>query len=100
MIGRPPRWIPIAVWAISVIWMIPLIGIVITSIRPQGDTLLGWWRLDRIARIEDLCRLAGPEAGSRLWKAEMHLGRVYRKLDVAGRGELARALATSARPAG
>ena len=47
MIGKPPRWIPVTVWVISIVWMIPLVGIVVTSIRPEGDTVLGWWRLDR-----------------------------------------------------
>ena len=48
MIGKPPRWIPIAVWALSIIWIIPLLGIVVTSVRPEGDTVLGWWRLDHV----------------------------------------------------
>ena len=48
MIGKPPRWIPVTVWVISIVWMIPLVGIVVTSIRPEGDTVLGWWRLDHI----------------------------------------------------
>ena len=48
MIGKPPRWIPIVVTVISIIWAAPLLGIVITSIRPQSDTILGWWRLDHV----------------------------------------------------
>ncbi len=48
MIGKPPRWIPILVTVISIIWAAPLLGIVVTSIRPQSDTILGWWRLDHI----------------------------------------------------
>lgn len=48
MIGKAPRWVPIVVWVLSIIWLVPLLGIVITSIRPQADTLLGWWRLDHI----------------------------------------------------
>ena len=48
MIGKPPRWVPIAVGVISILWMIPLLGIVITSIRPVTDTVLGWWRVDHI----------------------------------------------------
>ena len=48
MIGKPPRWIPIVVWALSIIWIIPLLGIVVTSVRPEGDTVLGWWRLDHV----------------------------------------------------
>ncbi|MEO8756796.1 MAG: carbohydrate ABC transporter permease [Devosia sp.] len=48
MIGKSPRWVPIAVWVLSIIWIIPLLGVVVTSIRPQSDTVLGWWRLDHI----------------------------------------------------
>jgi len=48
MIGKAPRWIPIVVGLISIVWIIPLLGIVITSIRPEADTVLGWWRLDHI----------------------------------------------------
>lgn len=48
MIGKAPRWVPIVVGLISIIWIIPLLGIVITSIRPQPDTVMGWWRLDHI----------------------------------------------------
>ncbi len=48
MIGKAPRWIPIVVGLISIVWIIPLLGIVVTSIRPPPDTVLGWWRLDHI----------------------------------------------------
>jgi ABC-type glycerol-3-phosphate transport system permease component len=48
MIGKSPRWVPILAWALSIIWVTPLLGIVVTSIRPEGDTVLGWWRLDHI----------------------------------------------------
>lgn len=46
MIGKPPRWIPIVVAIISILWVIPLLGIIVTSIRPATDTVLGWWRLE------------------------------------------------------
>ena len=48
MIGKAPRWVPIVVGLISIVWIIPLLGIVVTSVRPQADTVLGWWRLDHI----------------------------------------------------
>jgi len=48
MIAKPPRWVPIVVALISMVWIVPLLGIVITSIRPSPDTVLGWWRLDHI----------------------------------------------------
>ena len=48
MNGKSQRWIPYFTWVLAIIWAIPLIGIVVTSIRPEGDTLLGWWNLDHI----------------------------------------------------
>ena len=48
MIGKSPPWVPLVVGLISVIWIVPLLGIVITSIRPPADTVLGWWRLDHL----------------------------------------------------
>ena len=48
MIGKAPRWVPILVGVVSILWIIPLLGIVITSIRPVTDTVLGWWRLDHV----------------------------------------------------
>jgi ABC-type glycerol-3-phosphate transport system permease component len=48
MIGKAPRWIPIVVGLVSILWIIPLLGIIITSVRPPVDTVLGWWRLDHI----------------------------------------------------
>jgi ABC-type glycerol-3-phosphate transport system permease component len=48
MIGRAPRWIPVVTWALAILWMMPLLGIVVTSIRPEADTVMGWWQLDHI----------------------------------------------------
>ena len=48
MIGKAPPWIAYFTWLLAIIWVIPLVGIVVTSIRPEGDTILGWWNLDHI----------------------------------------------------
>lgn len=48
MIGKSPPWVPYVTWLLAIIWVIPLVGIVVTSVRPEGDTLLGWWRLDHL----------------------------------------------------
>jgi ABC-type glycerol-3-phosphate transport system permease component len=48
MIGRIPQWTVWVVGVIACIWMIPIIGIVATSIRPPADVALGWWRLDNL----------------------------------------------------
>ena len=46
MIGRVPRWPTVIVGIVAVIWVIPIIGIVATSIRPLAETSRGWWRID------------------------------------------------------
>jgi ABC-type glycerol-3-phosphate transport system permease component len=46
MIGRAPRWAIVLMGLIALIWIIPLLGIVVLSVRPVGETMLGWWRLD------------------------------------------------------
>lgn len=46
MIGRAPRWPTVIVGIVACIWIIPILGIVATSIRPLSETSRGWWRLD------------------------------------------------------
>jgi len=46
MIGRAPRWPIVILGIVAVIWVIPIIGIVMTSIRPLAETSRGWWRID------------------------------------------------------
>ena len=38
MIGRAPRWTVIVVGVIAIIWIIPIVGIVVTSIRPPAKS--------------------------------------------------------------
>lgn len=49
MIGRAPRWTIVTMGIVAFIWVIPLIGIVVMSIRPLDETALGWWRLDKVS---------------------------------------------------
>ena len=53
MIGRPPAWISLTVGAIAIIWVIPLVGIVVTSLRPPQEVSLGWWSLDKVSLTFD-----------------------------------------------
>jgi ABC-type glycerol-3-phosphate transport system permease component len=48
MIGRVPRWTVVVVGMVAFVWIIPIIGIVVTSVRPPNDVALGWWRLDNL----------------------------------------------------
>jgi ABC-type glycerol-3-phosphate transport system permease component len=49
MIGRTPWWTVAVVGVIATIWIIPVLGIVVTSIRPPSEVALGWWRLDTVS---------------------------------------------------
>ncbi|WP_417310477.1 carbohydrate ABC transporter permease [Devosia sp.] len=49
MIGRPPVWATPLVAIIAFIWIIPIVGMVVTSIRPPAEIALGWWRLDDLS---------------------------------------------------
>jgi ABC-type glycerol-3-phosphate transport system permease component len=59
MIARAPRWITIVVGIIAIAWVIPILGVIVTSIRPQEDIILGWWRLDNLRFTAD--------AWTRIW---------------------------------
>jgi ABC-type glycerol-3-phosphate transport system permease component len=48
MIGKTPRWPIVVVGIVAFIWIIPIIGIFVTSIRPPQDVTLGWWRTDTV----------------------------------------------------
>lgn len=46
MIGKAPRWIIVVVGIVAFIWVIPIVGIVVTSLRPPEGVSLGWWRFE------------------------------------------------------
>jgi ABC-type glycerol-3-phosphate transport system permease component len=48
MTDRAPNWIVVVVGIVATIWMIPILGVVVTSFRPPSDVVLGWWRLDNL----------------------------------------------------
>lgn len=48
MIGRPPVWTTSVVAIVAFIWIIPILGMVVTSIRPPSEVTLGWWRIDEL----------------------------------------------------
>ncbi len=56
MKNRNPIWIPISVGIIAFAWIIPLIGLVVTSLRPAGEVTLGWWNFDHVSFTLDAWR--------------------------------------------
>jgi ABC-type glycerol-3-phosphate transport system permease component len=53
MIGRIPYWTVWVVGIVALIWVIPILGIVVTSIRPPQEITQGWWRLDQFSLTLD-----------------------------------------------
>ncbi|MEO5806701.1 carbohydrate ABC transporter permease [Devosia sp.] len=49
MIGRPPAWIAIVAWVGCLFWAIPILGILITSVRPPVEVVFGWWSTAKIS---------------------------------------------------
>ncbi|ACM38316.1 MULTISPECIES: carbohydrate ABC transporter permease [Rhizobium/Agrobacterium group] len=46
MNARAPLWIPVLVGLLAILWIVPVVGLVLTSIRPAGDIAVGgWWSL-------------------------------------------------------
>lgn len=45
---RTPYAVVLAVGFLAFVWIIPLIGLVATSLRPTAETTNGWWRLDQL----------------------------------------------------
>lgn len=45
MTGKPPLWPTIAMGCCALVWLAPLAGIVLTSVRPEGELTSGWWVL-------------------------------------------------------
>lgn len=48
MIGRTPSWILPVVALVALVWIVPLVGLVITSLRPISEVSLGWWTTEEI----------------------------------------------------
>ena len=57
MMGRPPPWVPLLVGIIALVWIVPLVGLALTSLRPAVDiTSAGWWSLENLRFTLDAWR--------------------------------------------
>jgi len=47
LLGSPLKWLiaNVIAWAIGILWILPFIGIIMTSIRPFSEVVAGWWRI-------------------------------------------------------
>lgn len=88
MIGRTPSWTVWVVGIVACLWMIPILGVVVTSIRPLSETTLGWWRLDHFTLTLD--------AWFRVWDQYPLADAFVTTLQLAGVATLATMLLTPA----
>lgn len=51
-----PWWIIAIVGALALVWVIPVVGVVVTSIRPLSEAASGWWSLDKVTLTLDAWR--------------------------------------------
>ena len=56
MSARARILITVLVGIIAIVWMIPVIGIIVLSVRPPAEVVLGWWRLDHVTLTLDAWR--------------------------------------------
>lgn len=47
------RWATVLVSLVAFIWIVPIIGIVITSLRPVDEAALGWWTTAKVTLTLD-----------------------------------------------
>jgi ABC-type glycerol-3-phosphate transport system permease component len=48
MIGRAPRWAIVTMGLVALVWIVPIFGIVVMSVRPLSEITRGWWRVDQL----------------------------------------------------
>ncbi len=56
MIGKSSPWATWLVGAVAFLWIIPIVGIVVTSIRPLSEISLGWWNIEQFTLTLDAWR--------------------------------------------
>ncbi|KZL24054.1 MULTISPECIES: carbohydrate ABC transporter permease [Pseudovibrio] len=46
MITQTPKWPVYVLGSVALVWIIPLVGIIAMSIRPEGEITSGWWTIE------------------------------------------------------
>ena len=49
MIARRHPGIAALVGTVALLWIVPILGLVVTSFRPPADVVLGWWSTEHVA---------------------------------------------------
>lgn len=88
MSGRARFLVTAIVGVVAIIWMIPVIGIIVLSIRPPAEVVLGWWRLDQVTLTLDAWR--------NVWSKYPLLQSLITTIKLAGLATLASMLLTPA----
>lgn len=55
---RPRVVLYVVAWLIGVLWVLPFLGVFVTSVRPFGEVVDGWWRLEEFTLTLDAFRQA------------------------------------------
>ncbi len=55
--NRPtPYWAVAVVGCMALIWIIPIVGVLVTSLRPLSETAFGWWNVEEVTFTLDAWR--------------------------------------------
>ncbi len=55
---RPRIILYVIAWLIGIIWVLPFFGVFVTSVRPFGEVVDGWWQLEEFTLTLDAFRQA------------------------------------------
>jgi ABC-type glycerol-3-phosphate transport system permease component len=88
MIQASSRWATALVSLVAFVWIVPIIGIVITSLRPADQAALGWWTTGQFTLTLDAWRS--------VWTRYPLLDAVWVTLKLSGGATLATMLLTPA----
>ena len=75
------RWATALVSLVAAIWIVPIIGIVMTSLRPADEAILGWWTAGKFTLTFD--------AWQRVWTQYPLLSAFWVSLKLAGLATIA-----------
>jgi len=55
-IGASSRWAPWVVGAVAFLWVVPIVGILVSSVRPLDEISIGWWSTGKFTLTLDAWR--------------------------------------------
>ena len=49
MTTKGPRWIRAVLFLVAGLWVLPVVGILVSSLRPNDELAAGWWSLSKVS---------------------------------------------------